>query len=80
MSQVRLWGKWLDTYHEWLPRFLSAEVATLSEIRAAFAAGDWYQVEAWKDEWHTKGGPEIPGILTTTIRAERGAMPQEPQP
>lgn len=69
MSRVRLWGRWLDVYREWLPRFLSAEVASLPTIRAAFAAGDWYQVEAWKDEWHMKGCPEIPGILTAQGRA-----------
>ena len=77
MSQVRMWGRWLDVYREWLPRFLSAEVATLHEIRTAFASGNRAQVDEWQDEWRMKGCPEIPGILTATIRDGQGKAAQE---
>lgn len=58
----------LDEYRTWLPRFLSADIADLVDIRAAFRHGDRRRIEAWKDMWRGLGMPETPGILAETIR------------
>lgn len=61
----------LDEYRTWLPRFLSADVADLDAIRAAFRRGDRRQIEAWKEVWRGVGMPETPGVVTETIRRRK---------
>ena len=58
----------LGEYRVWLPRLLSADVADLETIRAAFRSGDHRQIRAWKETWRGLGMPETPGIVTETIR------------